>query len=179
MTPWTVALQALLFMGFPSKNLGVGCYFLLQEIFLTQGSNRCLLCLLHWQVNFLPLRHLEMEAKYLLPHLSGGTTGTCPLHSQTPSRFEPSWPWYWPAPVWLLLSSLSLPYQCFLDHLTSRHLALQTLSQGGKNLSLEKLSLTYAGPSRTQAHGPLGLIALHGILRRSPQVGICAAPGVF
>ena len=98
-TPWTVALQAPLFMGFPSKNLGVGCHLLLQGIFLTQGSNRCLLCLLHWQVNFLPLPQLEMEAKYLLPHLSGGTTGTCSLHSQTPSRSEPSWPWDWPAPM--------------------------------------------------------------------------------
>ena len=35
------------------KNPGVSCYFLLQEIFSTQGSN---LCLLHWQV--LPLSPL-------------------------------------------------------------------------------------------------------------------------
>ena len=38
-TPWTVALQAPLSMGFPSKNTGVGCHFHLQGIFLTQGSN--------------------------------------------------------------------------------------------------------------------------------------------
>ena len=31
---------------FPCKSTGVGCHFLLQEIFLTQGSD---LCLLHWQ----------------------------------------------------------------------------------------------------------------------------------
>ena len=44
---------------FPSKNTGVGCYFLLQGIFPTQGSNPCLLCLLlHWQVGSLPLSHL-------------------------------------------------------------------------------------------------------------------------
>ena len=30
----------------PGKNTGVGCHFLLQEIFLTQGSNPSLLCLL-------------------------------------------------------------------------------------------------------------------------------------
>ena len=36
----------------------MGCYFLLQGIFLMQGSNLCLLCLLHWQVGSLPLRHL-------------------------------------------------------------------------------------------------------------------------
>ena len=42
---------------FPSKNTEVGCYFLLQGIFLTQGSNQCLLHLLHWQVGPLPLQH--------------------------------------------------------------------------------------------------------------------------
>ena len=42
-TPWTVAFQAPLFMGFPSKNTGVGCHFLLQGIFLTQGLNPVLL----------------------------------------------------------------------------------------------------------------------------------------
>ena len=35
--------QAALFMGFPSKNTGVGCHFLLQGIFVTQGSNLGLL----------------------------------------------------------------------------------------------------------------------------------------
>ena len=29
----------------------MGCHFLLQGIFLTQGSNLHLLCLLHWQVD--------------------------------------------------------------------------------------------------------------------------------
>ena len=32
--------------------------FLLQGIFLTQGRNPCLLSLLHWQVDSLPLYHL-------------------------------------------------------------------------------------------------------------------------
>ena len=57
-TPWTVALQAPLSMNFPGKNTGVGCHFLLQGIFLTQGLNPCLLCLLHWQVDSLPQCHL-------------------------------------------------------------------------------------------------------------------------
>ena len=50
-----VAYQAPLSMGFSSKNTGVGCHFLLQGIFLPQGSNPCLLHLLlcrwilyHW-----------------------------------------------------------------------------------------------------------------------------------
>ena len=33
---------------------GVGCHALLQGIFPTQGSNPCLLCLLHWQMGSLP-----------------------------------------------------------------------------------------------------------------------------
>ena len=37
------------------KNTGEGCHFLLQGIFLTQGTNLSLLCLLHWQVGSLPL----------------------------------------------------------------------------------------------------------------------------
>ena len=33
----------------------MGCHFLLQGIFPTQGSNPCLLCLLHWQAGSLPI----------------------------------------------------------------------------------------------------------------------------
>jgi len=40
----------------PAKNTGVGCHFLLQGIFQTQGLN---LHLLNWQANSLPLCHLE------------------------------------------------------------------------------------------------------------------------
>ena len=38
-TPWTVAHQAPLSVGFSSKNTGVGCHALLQGIFPTQGSS--------------------------------------------------------------------------------------------------------------------------------------------
>ena len=44
--------------NFLVKNTEMGCYFLLQGIFLTQGSNLCLLSLLHWQVNPVPVHHL-------------------------------------------------------------------------------------------------------------------------
>ena len=37
--------------NYPGKNTGVGCHFLLQGIFLTQGSNPCLLGFLHWQAD--------------------------------------------------------------------------------------------------------------------------------
>ena len=57
--PWTVARQAPLSMQFPNKNTGVGCHFLLQGIFLIQGSNLPLLHLQHWQADSLPLSHWE------------------------------------------------------------------------------------------------------------------------
>ena len=40
---------------FQARNTGVGCHTLLQGIFLTQGWNSCLLCLLHGQTGSLPL----------------------------------------------------------------------------------------------------------------------------
>ena len=41
----------------PGKNTGVGCPALLQGIFLTQGLNPCLLCLLHCRQILSPLSH--------------------------------------------------------------------------------------------------------------------------
>ena len=43
---------------FPDKNTGVGCYFLLQGIFPSQGLNPHLLHLLYWQADSLPTCHL-------------------------------------------------------------------------------------------------------------------------
>ena len=40
---------------FPGKSTGVGCHFLLQGVFSTQGLNRHPLCPLHWQANSVPL----------------------------------------------------------------------------------------------------------------------------
>ena len=39
----------------PGKHTGVSCHFLLQGIFLTQGANLRILCLLEWQAGSLPL----------------------------------------------------------------------------------------------------------------------------
>ena len=47
----TVATRLLCPWDSPGKNTRVGCHGFLQGIFLTQGSNPCLLCLLHWQVS--------------------------------------------------------------------------------------------------------------------------------
>ena len=38
-TPWTIACQALCPWNSPSKNIGVDCRSLFQELFPTQGSN--------------------------------------------------------------------------------------------------------------------------------------------
>ena len=54
-TAWTVAHQGpLCLWDSPSKNVGVGCHALLQGIFLSQGSN---LCLLHCRWILLLLSH--------------------------------------------------------------------------------------------------------------------------
>ena len=57
-TPWTVACQAPLSMGFSRQEYWSGLHFLLQGIFQTQGLNAHLLCLLNWQANCLLLSHL-------------------------------------------------------------------------------------------------------------------------
>ena len=54
---WTVAHQAPVHGIFLGKNPGVGCHFLLQGIFLTQGSNLHVLRLLHCRQNLVPPSH--------------------------------------------------------------------------------------------------------------------------
>ena len=62
--PWT----------FPGKNTGVGYHFLLQGIFPTEGLNLhlCLLHLLCWQADSLPLCHLRSppDSSYILANIS-------------------------------------------------------------------------------------------------------------
>ena len=72
-TPWTIAHQApLLLRFFPGKNARLGCHFFLQGIFPTQGLNSCLLCLLHWQADSLPLSHLGSPCVFVCWGGSGG-----------------------------------------------------------------------------------------------------------
>ena len=54
---------------FPGKNIGVDCHALLQGIFLTQGSNPHLLCLLYWQVDSFPLGHLGNLCYIYITHI--------------------------------------------------------------------------------------------------------------
>ena len=67
------------------KSTGVGCRFLLQGIFPTQGSN---LHLLHWQVDSLPLSHLRSLLIGYIPiwnkkgkELQHGKTDPCDIFS--------------------------------------------------------------------------------------------------
>ena len=84
-TPWTVACQAPLSMGFPAKNTGVGCPFLLQGIFLTQGLNPALQVdslLLSYQGSPYTLQYLLL--KTWLNNSMGMVsmiTSDCPLHT--------------------------------------------------------------------------------------------------
>ena len=68
---WTLSCSVVSYShgphGLPSGSLSMEfsrqeywseLHFLLQELFLTLGSNPSLLCLLHWQADSLPLCHL-------------------------------------------------------------------------------------------------------------------------
>ena len=70
---------------FPGKNSGVGCHALLQGIFLTQGSNPHLFCLLHWQAGSLPL---ALPGK---PILSDTGIWDNPMEGVKGARNCPSW----------------------------------------------------------------------------------------
>ena len=48
-----------------ARILGVTCHFLLQEIFLIQGSNPCLLHFLHWQVDSLLLSYQGSPGSFI------------------------------------------------------------------------------------------------------------------
>ena len=82
-TPWTVA--------HPGKDTGVGCHFLPRGEFLTvvtpsppPRSNPCLLCVLHWQADSSPLRHLGSQQKLIRISESLKYKKTCePTSSQS------------------------------------------------------------------------------------------------
>ena len=111
--------------NFPGMNTGVGCHFLLQGIFPTPGSNLCLLCLLHWKTDSLPLvtpgkpqgsrcrylnRMIEIEVRHELLGFPDGTSGkepTCQCRRHKRCKFNP-WVWKMPwrrawQPTWVFL----------------------------------------------------------------------------
>ena len=60
-SPWTAARQTSLSMGFSRQEYWSVFPFLLHGIFLIQGSNPCLLSLLSFQADSLPLASLLLE----------------------------------------------------------------------------------------------------------------------
>ena len=64
----------------------VGCHFLLQGIFPTQGSN---LCLLHWQVGSLPLHHREPYCQHVQIR---SVAQSCPTLCDPMNRSTPGLP---------------------------------------------------------------------------------------
>ena len=67
---WPHGLESTRFLGpwdLPGKDTAVGCHFLLQGIFPTQGLNLRLLSLLYWQAGSLPCAIWEAKALCFLP----------------------------------------------------------------------------------------------------------------
>ena len=58
---------------FHHKNTAVSCYSLLQGIFLTQGLNLQLSCLLHWQAGSSPHLGSPHRNKHICPEILSGT----------------------------------------------------------------------------------------------------------
>ena len=76
--------------GIFSKNNGVGCHFLFQGIFPTQGSNPCLQGLRNWQAESLPLSHLGTPHLLTKQQVRLGAHGNWVnwrVHLQTGSKF--------------------------------------------------------------------------------------------
>ena len=80
-TPWTVAHQIPLSMDSPGTNTEVGCHFFLLGIFPIQGSNLCLLLLLHRQADSLALCHLwALQMGSVSPNI--GMSLSCKLREE-------------------------------------------------------------------------------------------------
>ena len=107
----TVPARLLCPWGSPSRNAGVGCQFLLQGIFSTQGLSLSLLCLLHWQVDSSPLTWEAYECVYSLTNIHQRTICvsvsffsssfgwrmfvTCWLNIRVDTLSEGIWRWPW------------------------------------------------------------------------------------
>ena len=143
----------------PGKTAGVGCDFLLQVICLTQGWNLHLRCLLHWQVDPLPLSHMSLLFSHtvvsdsLWPHglqharppcpspASGAYSNSCPL-----SR--------WCHPT---ISSSVIPFSSHLQSFpaSGSFPMSQFFASGGQNIGVSA-SASFL-PMNIQDWFPLGL----------------------
>ena len=108
--PWTVACQAPLSTGFSSKNSEADGLFLRQGMFLTQGSNMCLLHCLHWQTDALPLCHLGSFIR--LTHQANGLANIYDKFHPISGSISKQWHY---TPGFIKCNS------CFHDHWSLKH----------------------------------------------------------
>ena len=99
-TPWTVARQAPLSMGLSRREYWSELLSS-RGVFLSQGSNTSLLCLLHWQAGSLPLATLGKPQIICIPILKSkslaGYLKNEPAFNQTSLVFilKPPWSSSW------------------------------------------------------------------------------------
>ena len=105
-TQWIIAHQAPLFMEFSGKNTGVGCPFLLQGVFLTQGSNR-VSCIAGkfftiWAILFMGSRIWTHWKYFLDTHLNYPGLISCFSPSWIPPQCLQLWEIQWLVTWWLV-----------------------------------------------------------------------------
>ena len=83
-TPGAVACQAPLSMGFPRQEYWRGSHFLLQRFFPAQGSNLCLLYLLHSRQILCPLGHEGSSASQKCFRITRGACYSTDLGTPPP-----------------------------------------------------------------------------------------------
>ena len=141
--PWTVAHQAPLSMGFSRQEYWSGCHFLLQGIFLTQGSNSHLLCLLCCRQILYHLSHWGSQARILksVAFPSPGDISNPGIEPRSPVLKVDSLPAETPGkPKNTGVGSLSLLQQIFLTQesnhslLNCRQILYQLSYQGSSSL---------------------------------------------
>ena len=146
--------------AFPGKNTGVGCHFLLQGIFLTQGPNPSLL---HWQADSLLLVPPEQPTFQSVQFSCSGIYD--PLRPHRPQHTRPSCPWpttgvYWiscPLSAWchLTVSSSVVSSSCPQSYPASGSFQMsQLFTSGGQNTGVS--ASTSVLPVKTQDWSPLG-----------------------
>ena len=112
--------------GISRQEYWSGCHFLLQRIFLSQGLNLHLLCLLHWQADSLPLAP-PGKPKPVLLLLFNHSVVSDPLQPHRLQHTRPPYPS--PSPR-VCKSSCSLHQWCHPSHpLMTSSLSALDLSQ--------------------------------------------------
>ena len=85
-TPWTIAYQAPLPMEFSRQEYWSGLPFPTPGDLPDQGLNLCLLCLLHWQADSLPLYYLGCPCVYIYGLVAKSCPALCdPMDCSLPA----------------------------------------------------------------------------------------------